>query len=122
MPRSSDSEWERARGSGDAIRVVGRAIATRTSGSLCLGADDIERRIVLREGDVVTCASTADDESLIAFLGARGDLPRETVRRLGAKFAPYGRHAGAALAQRVGTSLGRSLAEVGSAGGSSRMM
>jgi hypothetical protein len=87
-------------GPGDALRVVARAIASRTTGSLCIASSDAERRIVLREGDVVTTASTAEDESLLAFLGVRGDLPRETVRRLGAKFPPHGRHAGAALVAR----------------------
>ncbi|HXX68140.1 MAG TPA: hypothetical protein VEK07_13200 [Polyangiaceae bacterium] len=87
-------------GTGDTTAVLARAIASRTSGSLCLVSGEIERRVVLREGDIVTCASSADDESLIAFLGARGDLPRETVRRLAPKFAPFGRHAGAALVAR----------------------
>jgi hypothetical protein len=100
-------------GYGEALRVVGRAVASRTSGSLCVLCDPrtspvqgpdasqpIERRIVLREGDLVTCASSAEDESLMAFLGVRGDLPKETVRRLGAKFPAFGRHAGAALVAR----------------------
>lgn len=87
-------------GGGDTTAVLARAIASRTSGSLCLASGEVERRIVLREGDVVTCVSSAEDESLIAFLGARGDLPRETVRRLAPKFAPFGRHAGAALVAR----------------------
>ena len=101
-------------GPGDAMRAVARAIAARTTGSLCLGAHDdaaaagspqralraTERRIVLREGDVVTTSSTAEDESLLAFLGVRGDLPRETVRRLASKFPPFGRHAAAALVAR----------------------
>lgn len=95
-----DRGLEDTLGSADTTRRVGRAIARRTSGSLCLSAGDVERRIVLREGDIVTCVSTAEDESLIAFLGARGDLPRETVRRLVARFAPFGRHAGAALVAR----------------------
>jgi hypothetical protein len=64
------------------------------------GPEPIERRILLREGDVVTTSSTAEDESLLAFLGVRGDLPRETVRRLASKFPPHGRHAGAALVAR----------------------
>ena len=55
---------------------------------------------MLREGDVVTTSSTSDDESLLAFLGVRGDLPRETVRRLASKFPPFGRHAAAALVAR----------------------
>jgi len=85
---------------GDAPRVLARAVVQRTSGSLCFAAPDAERRVVLREGDVVTTASTAEDESLLAFLGVRGDLPKETVRRLEAKFPPSGRHAGAALVAR----------------------
>ena len=85
---------------GAAMRVVARAIALRTSGSLCLVAPEAERRVVLREGDVVTTSSTAEDESLLAFLGVRGDLPKETVRRLETKFPPFGRHAGAALVAR----------------------
>ena len=87
-------------GPGDAVHLAARAIAARTTGSVCLAADDIERRLVLREGDVVTCVSTAEEESLLAFLGVRGDLPRETVRRLASKFPAYGRHAGAALVAR----------------------
>jgi hypothetical protein len=87
-------------GPNDAMRVIASAIASRTTGSLCIAASEAERRIVLREGDVVTTASTSEDESLLAFLGVRGDLPRETVRRLGAKFPPFGRHAGAALVAR----------------------
>lgn len=87
-------------GSQSAMRVIARAVATRTSGSLCVMSASVERRVVLREGDIVTCASSAEDESLLAFLGARGDLPRETVRRLGTRFPPFGRHAGAALVAR----------------------
>ena len=89
-----------ALGPGDAMRAIARAIASRATGSLCLAYAEGERRIVLREGDVVTTASTIEEESLLAFLGVRGDLPRETVRRLGAKFPPFGRHAGAALVAR----------------------
>jgi hypothetical protein len=55
------------------------------------------RRIVLREGDIVTAASGVDTESLLSFLGARGDLPRERVEALSGRLPPYGRHAGAAL-------------------------
>jgi hypothetical protein len=77
--------------------VAARAIASRTGGSLCFVEGDRERRLVLREGDIVTAASSLEDESLLSFLGARGDLPRETVRRLSSKFPPFGRHAGAAL-------------------------
>jgi hypothetical protein len=85
---------------GEAPRVVARAIALRRGGSMCFATAEAERRIVLREGDVVTLSSTSEDESLLAFLGVRGDLPRETVRRLASKFPPFGRHAGAALVAR----------------------
>ncbi len=87
-------------GPGDAMPALARAIAARMGGSLCFIDGSIERRIVLREGDIGTAASTAEDESLLAFLGTRGELPRETVRRLSSKFAPFGRLAGAALVAR----------------------
>jgi CheY-like chemotaxis protein len=83
-----------------AMRRIAQAIAARKSGTLAFLGPDAERRIVLREGDVVTCASSAEGESLLAFLGVRGDLPRETVRRLGSRFPAFGRHAGAALVAR----------------------
>jgi hypothetical protein len=83
-----------------AMRRVAQAIAARKSGTLAFLSSDAERRVVLREGDVITCASTAEGESLLAFLGVRGDLPRETVRRLGSRFPAFGRHAGAALVAR----------------------
>jgi hypothetical protein len=85
---------------GEALPVAARAIASRTGGSLCFVEGGIERRLVLREGDIVTAASSADEETLLGFLGTRGELPRETVRRLGSKFPPFGRHAGAALVAR----------------------
>ena len=87
-------------GPDEALPVVARAIASRVGGVLCFVEGAVERRLLLREGDVVTAASSAEDESLHAFLGARGDLPRETVRRLGAKFPQFGRHGGAALVAR----------------------
>lgn len=83
-----------------AIRRIAQDVSSRKSGTLAFLSSDAERRIVFREGDVVTCASTADGESLLAFLGVRGDLPRETVRRLGSRFPAFGRHAGAALVAR----------------------
>lgn len=85
---------------GDALGVLARAIAARTSASLCFATPEAERRVVMREGDIVTTSSTSEDESLLAFLGVRGDLPKETVRRLATKFPPFGRHAGAALVAR----------------------
>lgn len=82
---------------GDAPRVVGRAIAARTTGSLAFDSGGTVRRVLLREGDVVTVASGSEEDSLLAFLGVRGELPRETVRRLAGKFPGFGRHGGAAL-------------------------
>ena len=92
-----------ALGPGDAPRVLAQAIAERQTGALTFetpaaraGASEV-RRVVLREGDIVTAASGVDGESLLAFLGARGDLPRERVEALSGRLPPYGRHAGAAL-------------------------
>jgi hypothetical protein len=87
-------------GAGDAMTALARAIASRMGGALCFVDGTVERRVVLREGDIGTAASTAEDESLLAFLGTRGELPKETVRRLSSKFAPFGRLAGAALVAR----------------------
>jgi len=87
-------------GRGEAMGLVARCIAARMTGTLLLTSPDAERRIVMREGDIVTAASAAEEESLLAFLGTRGDLPRETVRRLGVKFPLSGRHAAAALVAR----------------------
>lgn len=84
-------------GPGDAPRAIARSIATRTTGTLCLESKEGVRRVVLREGDLVTAASGVDDESLIAFLVAHGDLPRESLTQLAGRFATFGRHAGAAL-------------------------
>jgi hypothetical protein len=95
-----ESAFPAVLGPGDTMPVLARAIAARTGGSLCFIEGSIERRVVLREGDIGTAASTAEDESLLAFLGTRGELPRETVRRLSSKFPPFGRLAGAALVAR----------------------
>ncbi|MGH7326734.1 MAG: J domain-containing protein, partial [Polyangiaceae bacterium] len=77
--------------------AIARAIATRTTGTLCLESKEGVRRVVMREGDLVTAASGVDDESLIAFLVEHGDLPRESLQALAGRFATFGRHAGAAL-------------------------
>jgi len=81
----------------DARRFFAQAITRRASGVLCFEHEGIVRRVVLRDGDLVTAASGAERESLVCFLGARGDLPRDEVERLAGKVPPYGRHAGAAL-------------------------
>jgi hypothetical protein len=84
-------------GPNDGPLVIARAIALRATGALCIESPEGVRRAVIREGDLVTAASGVDSESLLAFLGARGDLPREVVQQLAGKVPPFGRHAGAAL-------------------------
>lgn len=78
-------------------RFVGDAIARRLTGALAFDHDRVVRRIVLRDGDLVTAASSDDDECFVAFLAARGELTRDEAAKLVSKVAPYGRHAGAAL-------------------------
>ena len=84
-------------GEGDAIRAIAAAIAARASGSLALGTEAALRRVVLHEGDIVTAVSSAADETLLAFLAARGDLERDAAARLAGRLPAFGRHAGAAL-------------------------
>ncbi len=84
-------------GRGEAIRALARVIRARYSGALAFEADGGIRRVVLRDGDFVTAASSVDGESLVAFLVARGDLPADVGQALGRKIAQFGRHAGAAL-------------------------
>jgi hypothetical protein len=78
-------------------RFFAEAIARRASGALCFESEGVVRRIVMREGDLVAAASGGEGESLVHFLAARGELPRDEAPRLAAKIPPYGRHAGAAL-------------------------
>ena len=80
-----------------ARRFFGEAIARRATGALCFESEGVVRRIVMREGDLVAAASGGEGESLVHFLAARGELPRDEAPRLAAKIPPYGRHAGAAL-------------------------
>jgi hypothetical protein len=87
-------------GTGEARRFVADAIAKRMTGALYVEHEGVARRIVLRDGDLVTAASSHDKETLVHFLGARGELPRDEVDRLAPKVPPYGRHAGAALVAR----------------------
>jgi hypothetical protein len=82
---------------GDAGRLLAQAIAERLTGCLCFEGDSALRRIVLRDGDICTSGSSHEEETLLAFLENRGDLPREVTRKLVGKLPPFGRHAGAAL-------------------------
>lgn len=97
-PTSKDAiPSPRALAPGEAARLLAFSIATRASGSVCFEEGGVVRRVVLREGDVVTAASGSDDESLVAYLALRGDLPRAHAERLATRVPPFGRHAGAAL-------------------------
>jgi hypothetical protein len=84
-------------GPGDALDTVARAIATRVTGSLSFEAEGGLRRVVVREGDLVTCASSLETESLLAYLESRGDLPKDRAEGLAGRVPAFGRHAGAAL-------------------------
>ncbi len=84
-------------GPSDAPRALAMAITRRQSGVLAFESGGGVRRVALREGDVVTAASSFDEESLLPFLAARGELPRDRVTQLAGKVPPSGRHAGAAL-------------------------
>jgi hypothetical protein len=104
IPRDTGVKAVRAEGGpatvlnpGDPPRLLASAVASRASGTLSFEAPEALRRVVLRDGDLVTAASSADDETLLAFLTSRGDLRREQVKDLVGKVAPFGRHAGAAL-------------------------
>ena len=86
----------------DTRTFLASAITQRLSGALCFEHADangtrVVRRLVVRDGDLVTAASGAESESLVCFLGERGELPRDEVERLAGKVPPNGRHAGAAL-------------------------
>jgi len=84
-------------GSLDAPRALAEAISGRLSGALAFASEGTLRRVLLREGDIVTAASSEEEESLVAFLSKRGELPRDVAAQLRPKLPPYGRHAGAAL-------------------------
>jgi hypothetical protein len=84
-------------GPGDAAILLARSIGDRVTGALCIDADGGIRRIVLREGDVVTAGSGIEDDGLLAFLAVRGDVPREVARQLGGRMPGFGKNAGAAL-------------------------
>jgi hypothetical protein len=80
-----------------AVHVVAQAISTRQTGVLEFETEGRIRRVVLRDGDLVTAASSASEESLLAHLIQRGDLAPQIGEQLGHRVASFGRHAGAAL-------------------------
>lgn len=86
----------RVLGAGDAAVVLAQAIGDRATGALCIEAEGGIRRVILREGDVVTAGSSIDEDGLVQFLVARGDLPRD-AEKLAARVPSFGKNAGAAL-------------------------
>lgn len=82
---------------GDAVRALARAVRARYTGALAFEDATGIRRVVFRDGDFVTAATSVEDESLVAFLLKRGDLNAEAAAKLGRKLPLFGRHAGAAL-------------------------
>jgi hypothetical protein len=90
------SEQPRRVTSGPARQMLGGAIAEHYSGSLAQEVPAGLRRVLLRDGDLTTVVSSAEDESLVAFLVERGDLPPAALTALAA-LPRFGRHGGAAL-------------------------
>jgi hypothetical protein len=84
-------------GEGDGFRAVARAVAARFGGSIAFEDSAGIRRVVFRDGDFVTAASSGEAESLVAFLTERGDIAPDVAQKVGRKVPPFGRHAGAAL-------------------------
>lgn len=84
---------------GPPIAVLGQAIRERRTCSLAQEYGGGLRRVLLKDGDVLTATSSRDDETLPHFLQARGDLPADALPTLGPP-AHFGRHAGAALIAR----------------------
>jgi hypothetical protein len=84
-------------GPGDAVRALATAIRARYTGALAFEDARGIRRVVFRDGDFVTAASGAEQESLLAFLVERGDLSADAMQGLGRRVPQFGRHAGAAL-------------------------
>ncbi len=82
---------------GEAIRCLALAVRSRYTGAIAFENGDGIRRVVFRDGDFVTAATSADDESLVACLTERGSLPADAAGKLGRKLPLFGRHAGAAL-------------------------
>lgn len=82
---------------GEAIRCLALAVRSRYTGAVAFEDPDGIRRVVFRDGDFVTAATSVDAESLVACLTERGSLPADAAAKLGRKLPLFGRHAGAAL-------------------------
>jgi hypothetical protein len=86
-----------ALGVGGGLRALARCVAARYTGAMALEDAVGIRRVVFRDGDFVTAASSAESETLVAFLVQRGDLGADGAQRVARRVPPFGRHAGAAL-------------------------
>jgi hypothetical protein len=84
-------------GPGGGLRALARCVAARYTGAIALEDAVGIRRVVFRDGDFVTAASSAESETLVAFLVQRGDLGADGAQRIARRVPPFGRHAGAAL-------------------------
>jgi hypothetical protein len=96
-PGVAPTELPEELGLGDALSAFAICVRERATGALVIDAPEGVRRILLRDGDVVTAASGLDEEALVGFLGTRGDISPEVAENLIGKVPAYGRHAGAAL-------------------------
>lgn len=93
----SPASVSRTVGRDDVRHLIASAIAGRETGALCFTDQHGVRRLVVRDGDLVTAASGVLGEHLLDYLVARGDMPKHHADRLIPKTPPYGRLAGAAL-------------------------
>lgn len=84
-------------GPGQAIKALASAIRVRATGALAAEDSSGVRRVVFRDGDFCTAASSAAGETLLQFLVQRGDLDPDRVQGLSRRVPPFGRYAGAAL-------------------------
>lgn len=82
---------------GAAVSCLAEVVQNRLSGALVFEDSSGIRRVVFREGDFVTASTSAEVESLVAFLEQRGDLSAQVAGQLSKRLPPFGRHAGAAL-------------------------
>ena len=81
----------------DGFRALALCVASRLSGAVAWQDGEALRTVIFREGDFTNCASSSPQESLVAYLVSRGDLPREVGGTLLPRVPAFGRHAAAAL-------------------------
>ncbi len=97
LPTSSALKLPATLREGEAIRCLALAVRSRYSGAIAIESPEGIRRVVFRDGDFVTAATSIEKESLVACLTERGNLPADASAKLGRKLPLFGRHAGAAL-------------------------